>query len=112
MSRYPDITCRLENCATGAEQDQPAHVLAGGQVDDARTHPRHFTLRDRIHIARALHAHGLGDLRLPGITSGTVCHGKAHGCTCPDCTTTKKVAPPSPAQPWEAKAPRHQQEAA
>lgn len=111
MSRYPDITCRLENCATGAEQAQPAHAPAGGQVDDARTHPRHFTLRDRIHIARALKAHGLGDVRLPGITSGPVCHGKARGCTCPDCTTTTEPAPLAPAQPWDAKPARHQRAA-
>lgn len=72
-------------------------------MNEADTEPRPLTLPERVHIARSLRNMGLGDLRLPGITTttGTVHHGKQFGCICDRCTKRPDQASVQPAQPWE-----------
>lgn len=80
-------------------------------MNSSSTHPRVFTLPERVHIAKTLKTFGLGYVRLPGITTGPACLGFQHGCTC-GCTSRPLDAPVVPVQPWTPKAARHQQKAA
>lgn len=101
MRGYPDKGPRLENCAYGASPVGTA-ATREAQMDDAQTRPRTLDLPDRVRLARALHAHGLGLIRLPGLTSRP-CLGYQHGCTC-GCKAKPDPAPEQPAQPWEPRA--------
>jgi hypothetical protein len=72
--------------------------------------PRRSSLAELAALARALRKHGLGGLRLPGVTDfERPCHGKANGCACARCAPPART-PPRPSsirQPWEPRAPRY-----
>lgn len=75
-------------------------------MDTAHTRPRTLTLPERVHLARTLKQHGLGHIRLPGLTAGPTCLGYAHCCQCPDCTADPQTAEAPAPQPWEPRAKR------
>jgi len=77
-------------------------------MDTAHTLPRTLNLPERIELARALARHGLGHVRLPGLTiDGPPCMGLSHGCICPDCAADPAQAPADVAQPWMPRPARH-----
>jgi hypothetical protein len=76
-------------------------------VDDAHTTPRTLNLPERLTLVRALNRHGLAGVRLPGITSTSVCLGKQFGCPHLCCTTVPKLAPPAVSQPWDVRPAKH-----
>lgn len=71
-------------------------------MDDAHTRPRRLNLPERIELARALKRHGLGPVRLPGITiDEPPCLGKQYGCSHACCASTPQPAPDAVIQPWD-----------
>jgi hypothetical protein len=77
-------------------------------MDDAHTQSRTITLPERVRIGQALHAHGLGHVRLPGVTTTErPCLGRQFGCLCGRCRKKPKAAPAAVIQPWDPRPLKH-----